>query len=59
MGSEQVLQKLPRRCPYCNKVLPDKDLPEEGETGEVCPHCGKIFIRVKTSWDKPGDRSGG
>ncbi|MBW1659214.1 MAG: hypothetical protein JRJ48_01790 [Deltaproteobacteria bacterium] len=46
MVEEQVVQQLPRRCPYCDEVLPqevgsDKDVKEER-----CPHCGKVFVRM-------------
>lgn len=51
---EQVLDRFPRRCPYCNEVLPDQgELLEGNERKEVCPHCGRVFIRVRVSWDSP------
>ncbi|GEM_PF-3752349 len=44
---EQVIQRLPRRCPYCDGILPDRDdMPAAGEERETCPHCGKRFIRM-------------
>ena len=52
---EQVLEKFPRRCPYCDAVLPDREEPEgpQEEREETCPHCGKTFIRVSPAWDTP------
>ncbi len=52
MTAEQILEKYPRRCPYCDGILPDRDPPEEGEKEEVCPHCGRAFIRVKPPWEE-------
>ena len=44
---EQVVQKLPRRCPYCDKVLPEKEIPAGAEMREeMCPHCGRAFVRM-------------
>ncbi len=50
MTEEQVVQKLPRRCPYCDGVL-EKDPAMDGKKSEeICPHCGRIIVRL--SWEE-------
>jgi DNA-directed RNA polymerase subunit RPC12/RpoP len=44
---EQVIQKLPRRCPYCDEVLPEKEITTGEEVEEeMCPYCGRVFVRL-------------
>ncbi len=51
MEIEQVLGKFPRRCPYCDEILPDGILQEGVDEGPIiCPYCGRTFIRVKVPW---------
>jgi len=51
MITEMVVDKLPRRCPYCDGVLPDREVSDVDEEKETCPHCGRVFIRARVSWD--------
>ncbi len=43
---EQVVQRLSRRCPYCDEVLPGDGSDARGVREERCPHCGRVFIRM-------------
>jgi DNA-directed RNA polymerase subunit RPC12/RpoP len=50
---EQVVQKFPYRCPYCDQpVSYDRYDLQEGETPVRCPSCGKTYIRVITESPK-------
>jgi hypothetical protein len=50
---EQVVEKFPRRCPYCDEILPRPNLPdrETRELRETCPFCDRVFVRVHIPWD--------
>jgi transposase-like protein len=51
MGEEQIVQKFPRRCPYCERELvEDGSLAKRGREEQICPHCGKVFVRL--SWEE-------
>jgi DNA-directed RNA polymerase subunit RPC12/RpoP len=44
---EQVIQKFPYRCPYCEQpVSYDQFDLKIGENKIECPSCKKIFIKV-------------
>ena len=44
---EQVIQKFPHRCPYCDHSISyDQFDLKEGEHEIRCPSCKKIFIKV-------------
>jgi rubrerythrin len=44
---EQVVQKFPYRCPYCDQPISYKDLSLKiGENEIQCPSCKKIYIKV-------------
>jgi DNA-directed RNA polymerase subunit RPC12/RpoP len=43
---ERIIQKLPRRCPYCDEVIPEEVNPGEDRREERCPHCGRVFVRM-------------
>lgn len=50
MIEEQIIQKLPRRCPYCDRILKD-DFERKGErVEEICPYCGRVIVRL--SWEE-------
>jgi len=44
---EQVVQKFPHRCPYCDQPICYNpfDL-QDGENEIRCPSCKKIYIKV-------------
>ena len=57
MIEERIMQRFPRRCPYCDEVLPEGSAPAGKTTEVACPHCGKVFIRVP--WEEasgPGNK---
>ncbi len=44
---EQIVQSLPRRCPYCDQPLSyDSYKLKRGENLVQCPFCKKVFIKV-------------
>jgi len=44
---EQVIQKLPNRCPYCDQPISyDGLLLKPGENEVKCPSCKKKYIKV-------------
>jgi len=44
---EQVIQKFPQRCPYCDQpVFYEKFDLKVGENEIQCPSCKKIYIKV-------------
>lgn len=44
---EQVIQKLPYRCPYCDQPITYDDLHlKPGENEVKCPSCRKVYIRI-------------
>jgi DNA-directed RNA polymerase subunit RPC12/RpoP len=46
-SEEQVIQKFPYRCPYCDQpVSYDQFDLKTGENEIQCPSCKKIFIKV-------------
>lgn len=44
---EQVIQKFPHRCPYCDQPIAydGMDL-KRGENKVTCPSCGRIYIKI-------------
>jgi len=44
---EQIVQKFPHRCPYCDQIIAYEtfDL-KEGENAIQCPSCQKTYIKV-------------
>ncbi len=46
-SEEQVIQKFPHCCPYCDQPISyDHMTLKEGENTIVCPSCGKTYIKV-------------
>jgi predicted RNA-binding Zn-ribbon protein involved in translation (DUF1610 family) len=46
-SEDQVIQKFPHRCPYCDQPISyDQFDLREGENKIRCPSCGKIYIKV-------------
>jgi rubrerythrin len=44
---EQLIQKFPYRCPYCDQPISYEDLSlEMGENKIQCPSCKKMYIKV-------------
>ena len=44
---EQVVQKFPHRCPYCDQPISyDQFDLRDGENEIRCPFCKKIYIKV-------------
>ena len=44
---EQVIQKFPYRCPYCEEPVTYDDLPlKPGENKVKCPSCHRSYIKV-------------
>ena len=44
---EQVIQKFPYRCPYCDQPISyDQFELKRGENKIQCPSCKKIYIKV-------------
>jgi uncharacterized C2H2 Zn-finger protein len=44
---EQVIQKFPYRCPYCDQPISyDQFDLRDGENEIRCPSCNKIYIKV-------------
>ena len=44
---EQVVQKFPCRCPYCDQSISyDQFNLKVGENNIQCPSCKKIYIKV-------------
>jgi uncharacterized Zn-finger protein len=47
VSEEQVIQKFPHRCPYCDQpVSYDQFNLRKGENEIRCPSCKKIYIKV-------------
>jgi DNA-directed RNA polymerase subunit RPC12/RpoP len=52
---EEVLQKFPYRCPYCDQpVSYDSFELKEGENSIQCPSCLKTYVRILTRLPKHG-----
>jgi uncharacterized protein YbaR (Trm112 family) len=46
-SEEQVIQKLPYRCPYCDQPISyDQFDLKVGENKIQCPSCKKTYIKV-------------
>ena len=44
---EQVVQKFPLRCPYCDQPISYDQLDlREGENEILCPSCKRVYIKV-------------
>lgn len=44
---EQVIQKFPHRCPYCDQPISyDQFDLKIGENHIECPSCKRIYIKV-------------
>jgi hypothetical protein len=44
---EQVVQRFPHRCPYCDRPISyDQFDLQDGENEIRCPSCEKIYIKV-------------
>jgi uncharacterized C2H2 Zn-finger protein len=44
---EQVVQKFPHRCPYCDQPISyDQFELRDGENEIRCPSCKKIYIKA-------------
>ena len=52
---EEVLQKFPYRCPYCDQPISyDSFELKEGENSIQCPSCLKTYVRILTCLPKHG-----
>jgi uncharacterized Zn-finger protein len=52
---EEVLQKFPYRCPYCDQPISyDSFDLKEGENSIQCPSCLKTYVRILTGLPKHG-----
>jgi C4-type Zn-finger protein len=46
-SEEQVIQKFPYRCPYCDQPISyDQSHLKVGENKIQCPSCKKTYIKV-------------
>ena len=46
-SEEQIVQKLPYRCPYCDKpVSYDQIDLKMGENEVKCPSCKRTYIKI-------------
>jgi DNA-directed RNA polymerase subunit RPC12/RpoP len=46
-SEEQIVQKLPYRCPYCDKpVSYDQIDLRMGENEVKCPSCKRTYIKI-------------
>ena len=44
---EQVLQRLPHRCPYCDEVVFYEQMNlKEGDNLVPCPTCKKTYVKI-------------
>ena len=44
---EQVIQKLPYRCPYCEQPISyDQSNLKVGENEVICPSCQRTYIKL-------------
>jgi len=44
---EQVIQKFPHRCPYCDQPMSYDDFHlKPGENEVTCPSCKETFVKV-------------
>lgn len=47
-SEEQVVQKFPHRCPYCDQIISYDEIElKRGENEIECPSCRKIYIYIK------------
>ncbi len=57
MEREEVVQKFPYRCPYCDDVTTYETLSlQPGENKIQCPSCQRIFIKVVSDSLEPARR---
>ena len=48
-SEEQIVQKFPYRCPYCDQIVSyDQSNLKAGENEVRCPFCRKTYIKVIT-----------
>jgi rubrerythrin len=53
---EQVIQKFPYRCPYCDQsVSYENYILKVGENEIQCPSCKRIYIKVIPAPLKDGE----
>jgi hypothetical protein len=59
LESEQVIQKFPHRCPYCDEVVSyDAFNLRAGENEIECPSCKRVYIKViSDSLERPAKLS--
>jgi len=51
---EQVIQKLPHRCPYCDQPISYEQFNlKVGENKIKCPSCKKKYIKVVSDSSPP------
>ena len=54
MLEEQVVQKFPHRCPYCDQIVSyEKYDLKSGENVIKCPSCKKTYIKVVADISPP------
>ncbi len=57
-AKEQIIQKFPYRCPYCDQTISyDQFDLKIGENEIQCPSCKKIYIKVVAPSFTEGDNS--
>ena len=53
---EQVIQKFPYRCPYCEQPISyDQSNLKVGENEVICPSCQRTYIKLVTPSLTEGD----
>jgi transposase-like protein len=53
---EQVVQKFPHRCPYCDQIISyEKFDLKVGENEIVCPSCKRTYIKLVAPSFTEGD----
>lgn len=46
-SEDQIVQKFPYRCPYCEEVVSYEEMDlKPGENEIVCPTCKRNYIKI-------------
>jgi rubrerythrin len=55
---EQVIQKFPHRCPYCDQPISYEEYNlKAGENKIQCPSCKKVYIKVVSEPYREGEKN--
>ena len=55
-SEEQVIQKFPHRCPYCDQPISyDQFDLRDGENEIRCPSCKRVYIKVVSADGRKSD----